>query len=110
MHVHQFLEASAARTPDALVLIERDRQVQYGTLDRMANQCAHLFRTCGVTRGDRVVVALDQDERVRRPRRRRLEELVHEHGQDVRTSCETRSITVRMDAGATARGRCAMNR
>ena len=59
MLVHQFLEASAACTPDALVLIERDRQVQYGTLDRMANQCAHLFRTCGVTRGDRVVVALD---------------------------------------------------
>ena len=59
MLVYQFLEASAARTPDALVLIERDRQTSYGALDRMANQCAHLFRQCGVARGDRVVVALD---------------------------------------------------
>ncbi len=59
MLVHHFLERSAARTPDALALIEKDRHVSYGELDRMANQCAHLFRQCGATRGDRVVVALD---------------------------------------------------
>ena len=59
MLVHQFLETSAARTPDALALIERDREVSYGALDRMANQCAHLFRQCGLAPDDRVVVALD---------------------------------------------------
>ncbi len=59
MLVHEFLEASAAGTPDALVLIERDRQVTYGALDRMANQCARLLRNCGVGHGERVIVALD---------------------------------------------------
>ena len=59
MLVHQFLESAAALAPDAPVLIERDRHLSYGALDRMANQCARLFHHCGVTRGDRVVIALD---------------------------------------------------
>ena len=59
MLVDQFLERSAVQSPDALVLIERHREVTYGTLDHMANQCARLFRQCGATPGARVVVALD---------------------------------------------------
>ena len=59
MLVHQFLESAAALAPDAPALIERDRRLSYGALDRMANQCARLFRQCGATRGDRVVIALD---------------------------------------------------
>lgn len=59
MLVDKFLERSAARSPNALVLIERDRRMTYRDLEDMANQCAHLFRQCGVTLGDRVVVALD---------------------------------------------------
>jgi len=59
MLVHQLLAAAADRTPDAVVLIERDRQVTYRTLAGMTNQCARLLRRCGVTAGERVVVALD---------------------------------------------------
>jgi long-chain acyl-CoA synthetase len=59
MLVHQLLEASAIRTPDALALIDRDRRVTYCTLDEMANRCARLLRKCGVTPGERVVIALD---------------------------------------------------
>ena len=59
MLVDEFLDRSATQSPNALVLIERDREVTYGALENMANQCAHLFRQCGVTFGDRVVVALD---------------------------------------------------
>ncbi len=59
MLVDEFLERSAAQSPNAPVLIEQDREVSYRALDDMANQCAHLFRRCGVVPGDRVVVALD---------------------------------------------------
>ena len=62
MLVDEFLGRSATQSPNALVLIERDREVTYGALEHMAYQCAHLYRTCGVTRGDRVVVALDNCE------------------------------------------------
>ena len=59
MLVHQLLEASATRTPEAVAVIERDRRVTYRRLDEMANRCARLLRHCGVTPGERVVVALD---------------------------------------------------
>ena len=59
MLVHQLLDVAADRTPDALALIERDRQVTYRTLAEMTNRCARLLRRCGVTAGERVVVALD---------------------------------------------------
>jgi long-chain acyl-CoA synthetase len=59
MRLHRFLELSAAATPDAPALIERDRVSSYRDLDRLATQCAHLFRAHGVTAGDRVVIALD---------------------------------------------------
>lgn len=59
MRLHRFLEISAAAAPDAPALIERDRVVTYGALDRMASQCAHLIRGLGVLPGDRVVLALD---------------------------------------------------
>jgi len=59
MLVHGLLERAAVASPNALVLIERECETTYGALDRTANQCAHLFRQCGVTPGDRVVLALD---------------------------------------------------
>lgn len=59
MRLHQMLEASAAAVPGAPLLIERDRRLSYGALDRMANQCARLFQRCGVADGDRVVIALE---------------------------------------------------
>ena len=59
MLVHRFLEESAARTPDAPALIEPGGSTSYDRLNRMANRFAHLFRSSGVVRGDRVVVALE---------------------------------------------------
>jgi long-chain acyl-CoA synthetase len=59
MLVHQLLSQSAARTPDAISLIEPRRQVTYGELDRLVNRFANLFVASGVQRGDRVLVALE---------------------------------------------------
>ncbi len=59
MLLHQFLADAAARTPDAIALIEPVRRTSYAELDRLANRYAHLFLSSGVTRGDRVVIALD---------------------------------------------------
>lgn len=59
MRLHHLLQASAAATPEAPLLIEKDRVVSYGAIDRMANQCAHALRRCGLSAGDRVLIALD---------------------------------------------------
>lgn len=59
MLVHRFLEDAARRTPDAAALVEPNRPTSYGQLDRLANKFAHLFVAAGVTRGDRVLIALD---------------------------------------------------
>lgn len=59
MLLHDLLTASAAATPDADVLIERERRVRYADLDRLTSRCAHLFRECGVADGERVIIALD---------------------------------------------------
>lgn len=57
--VDRLLTDAAAASPDADALIERDRRVRYGDLERLTNRCARLFRACGVTAGERVIVALD---------------------------------------------------
>lgn len=59
MLLHQLLEAVALAAPESPLLIERDRIVSYGALDRMANRCAHLFQARGLVAGDRVVIALE---------------------------------------------------
>ena len=59
MLVHRWLEDAARRAPEAVALIEPARQISYGELDRQANRHAHLFSRHGVSRGDRVVIAID---------------------------------------------------
>ncbi len=59
MLLTRFLEDSARRSPDAPALLEPSRQINYGALDREANRFANLFLRSGVTRGDRVAIALD---------------------------------------------------
>jgi amino acid adenylation domain-containing protein len=59
MLVHQFLEASAALTPDAPALIEATGHTSYVELDRLTNRFANLLLASGVRPGDRVVVAMD---------------------------------------------------
>lgn len=57
--MHRFLEKWADRTPDALALVEHGGGTSYRELNGRANQFAHLLGDCGVARGDRVVLALD---------------------------------------------------
>lgn len=59
MLLHRFLEEAAARTPDAIAVIETKRQTTYQELDRLANRIAHCLIGRGVARGDRVLLALD---------------------------------------------------
>jgi amino acid adenylation domain-containing protein len=59
MLVHTLLEDSARRAHDALALVEPQRSITYGELDRLANRFAGLFMSAGVQRGDRVVIALE---------------------------------------------------
>jgi amino acid adenylation domain-containing protein len=57
--VHRFFEEWAALTPNAAVLIEPTLRTTYAELDRLANRFGHLYQRNGVSRGDRVVLALD---------------------------------------------------
>jgi long-chain acyl-CoA synthetase len=59
MLVHRFLEESACRAPDAVALIEPGRTTSFDQLNRAANRAANLFRSNGVVRGDRIVIALE---------------------------------------------------
>ncbi|MER7169260.1 (2,3-dihydroxybenzoyl)adenylate synthase [Micromonospora sp. NPDC000207] len=48
----------AARDPDRVALVEPDRRMTYGELDRWVDRLAGGLRALGVTEGDRVVVQL----------------------------------------------------
>ena len=59
MLVHDLLRNAAANSPQAIALIEPNRTITYGELDRLANRFANIFRSEGVQRGDRIVLALE---------------------------------------------------
>jgi amino acid adenylation domain-containing protein/non-ribosomal peptide synthase protein (TIGR01720 family)/FkbM family methyltransferase len=46
--VSQLFELQAAATPDAIALVFKDQQVNYGELNRRANQLAHYLQSIGV--------------------------------------------------------------
>jgi amino acid adenylation domain-containing protein len=46
--VHHFFEAQVERTPNAIAVVCKDRQLTYGELNRQANQLAHHLRSLGV--------------------------------------------------------------
>ena len=56
--VNDFLEQSAARTPDKVALICGKRRLTYAEIDAKANQLANALRDRGVKQGDRVVLYL----------------------------------------------------
>jgi amino acid adenylation domain-containing protein len=56
--VQGLFEEQAARTPSALAVVGRERQLTYGELDRQANQLAHRLRSHGVGPDVRVGVSL----------------------------------------------------
>lgn len=51
-HVDDGLRASAQRTPAATAVVDRDRRVTFGELDRLADRAAALLHRLGVSRGD----------------------------------------------------------
>jgi amino acid adenylation domain-containing protein len=57
--VHAFLERWARETPDATAIIDQNGSTAYKQLDKNANRFANLCRAAGVTRGDRVAIALE---------------------------------------------------
>lgn len=59
MQLEEFLEQTAARTPDKVALICGSRQLTYREIETEANQLAHGLIARGVQRGDRVVLFLD---------------------------------------------------
>ena len=54
--IHQFVEAQAARTPDACAVMHRGESVSYGELNRRANRLACHLQTLGV--GPEVIVSI----------------------------------------------------
>ncbi len=59
MRVDGFLSLSAARVPDKIALVADGRRFSYGELDRLASALAAGLAAHGITRGDRVLVFLD---------------------------------------------------
>src|SRR3954452_7932901 len=51
--VHGYFATAAARSPDAIALIDGDRRLAYRELDSRSNQLAGYLRLRGVTRGTR---------------------------------------------------------
>ncbi|RAI44311.1 class I adenylate-forming enzyme family protein [Rhodoplanes roseus] len=59
MRVEDFLVGSASRTPDKVALVAGDRRLTFRDLDVASTRLAGALRRRGVTRGDRVVVFMD---------------------------------------------------
>jgi long-chain acyl-CoA synthetase len=59
MLVHRLLEDSAARRPDAPVLIDGARVISYAELERLSNRFAHVLLDADIRRHDRVVLAVE---------------------------------------------------
>jgi amino acid adenylation domain-containing protein len=60
MLLHGFLEESARLRGDKVALIQGERRLTFGEIDRRANQLAHALIRRGVRRGDRVAILGEQ--------------------------------------------------
>lgn len=57
--IHHFLEKSAQSFPSKIALIQEKLRATYAQLNSQANQLAHFLLNEGITRGDRVVLILE---------------------------------------------------
>jgi acyl-CoA ligase (AMP-forming) (exosortase A-associated) len=57
---HHLLRASTQRDPDGVGLVQGDRRLTYGDLERATDRLAHAFVAAGVERLDRVAVFLEK--------------------------------------------------
>jgi len=58
--VHHFFEAQVERTPNAVAVVCKDRQLTYGELNCQANQLAHHLRSLGVGLEVRVGICVER--------------------------------------------------
>ncbi|MEM7353055.1 MAG: amino acid adenylation domain-containing protein, partial [Acidobacteriota bacterium] len=58
--IHRLFEAQVRRSPDAIAVLDDDRQTTYRELDRQANRLAHHLRHLGVERETRIGIYLDR--------------------------------------------------
>ncbi|MDQ3974582.1 MAG: AMP-binding protein, partial [Actinomycetota bacterium] len=58
--LHHLLQSSAERYPQRTAVVDGERSLTYGELERRANQLANLLAELGVHRGDRVGLYLDK--------------------------------------------------
>lgn len=58
--VHRLFEAQAARTPDAIALVQGTRRLTYAELDAAANRLARHLRRLGVATDERVAIYVDR--------------------------------------------------
>jgi acyl-CoA synthetase (AMP-forming)/AMP-acid ligase II/NAD(P)-dependent dehydrogenase (short-subunit alcohol dehydrogenase family) len=56
--IHHLFEKLATQTPEAIAVISEDASATYAELNRSANQAAHYLRTCGVSNGTVVGLAM----------------------------------------------------
>ncbi|MGB3438352.1 MAG: amino acid adenylation domain-containing protein [Actinophytocola sp.] len=56
--VHELVEATADRTPDAVAMVHRDQRLTYAQLDERANRLAHHLRALGAERETLVGICL----------------------------------------------------
>ena len=59
MPVGQHLSHNARRLPDKVALIDGDRRIAYGALDRWVNRIANALRAAGAGHGDRLAILSD---------------------------------------------------
>ncbi len=59
MLLQNFLEESARKSPDKTAIVFGGERLSYAKIDSDADRLANLFRQCGVLRGDRIAVFLD---------------------------------------------------
>src|ERR1051325_3236499 len=58
--IQGLIQARAVAAPDAVALVDRQRQVSYGELADLIGRAARGFRRLGLQRGDRVAVYLEK--------------------------------------------------
>ena len=58
--VHELFEAQAARTPDAVAVVQGDRHLTYAELNGRANRLAHYLRGLGVKPDARVAICVER--------------------------------------------------
>src|SRR5262249_44183920 len=62
--LHELFQAHAERTPEAIAVVQEDRQLSYGELNARANRLAHYLRELGVGPGTRVVLYLERSPEI----------------------------------------------